>query len=54
MCSINTNCEAFNFESSQCTEAGASNLVGALPESQTAKNVYINQDLYNNNKGNKV
>ena len=51
MCSINPNCEVYNLGSSQCDEATASNLIGALPNSPTAKIVSINQDIYKNNKG---
>ena len=50
MCSINTNCEVYNHDSTNCDEATAINLVGTMPNSPTAKIVYIRQDIYANNK----
>ena len=51
MCTSNTNCEAYFYEAMQCHETGASSLVGSTPNLPTAKDVYIEQSLYENNKG---
>ena len=51
MCSINANCEVYNHDSTNCDEASAINLVGASPNSLTSKFVYIDQNIYKNNKG---
>ena len=51
MCSNNPNCEVWSYDSVQCEEGVASNLVGTTPNSPSAKAVSIDQDLYRNNKG---
>ena len=51
ICKSNNDCEAYYFETSQCHEANGSGLVGSLPQLPTSKEVYIDQDLYLNNKG---
>ena len=51
ICSINSKCEVYNQDSFNCDEASASDLIGTLADSPTAKIVYIEQNLYKNNKG---
>ena len=51
MCSNNPNCEVWSYDSVQCEEGVASNLVGTTPNSPNAKAASIDQDLYRNNKG---
>ena len=51
MCTTNANCEAYYYEATQCHETGASSLVGSTPNLSTAKDVYVDQSLYENNKG---
>ena len=41
----NPNCEAYYHESSNCYEAAASGLVGALPDSPTAKVVFLDTSI---------
>ena len=49
MCTTNSRCQAFYFDSSKCYEAEAVNLVGAFPESQSKKTVYMVDSLFKNN-----
>ena len=51
MCLINPNCEVYTYDSSQCEEGSATDLIGTSPDSPNAKTAFIDQDLYKNNKG---
>ena len=49
MCTTNITCQAFYFDSTKCYEAEALNLIGAFPESQTKKKVYMDKSLTKGN-----
>ena len=45
LCTANANCEAYYHESSNCYEATASGLVGTVPDSPTARAVFLDNSI---------
>ena len=51
MCKTNPNCETYFVEASQCHEGEALSLIGSSSNLPSSKEVYIEQNIYANNKG---
>ena len=52
MCSANANCESYYYETSHCYESASSSLIGSIPNLTTSKDIYIDEDIYSNNRSN--
>ena len=45
LCTANANCQAYYYESPNCYEAAASGLVGTVPDSPTARAVFMDSSI---------